>query len=954
MDDTVMSINRVIQRLTAGTLVLAMLLLSACGSKSDSGDDKGQAQNSASTTAPSDHTTVAPPKAEHETSPALTISELMTRNTAGITDEYGNYSAWIELRNLTDKALSLSGYTLEHNGRQYVLPNSTVEANGYVVFFANGKGGGTNCSFTLASSGALTLWHGEKIACQIEYVNRNMNYSFVVETGAESAQPTPGYAEVKAADRLVISELVSNNSVTPIDGALDDYVELYNDGSEPIDLSEYYASEKADDLYDTPMPAKVIAPGEYLVLVCDKDLPFGFSKDGGVLYITRNDGVLAASATYTAMSGGQVYTYDRGIIEEASPGYPNTYAGMCASIVSRTGLVINEVITSNGSYMKLNGEAYDVVELWNNSDSAVNLSDYYFSDSKNELQRYHLPDVTLEAGAHYTFRCTGGAKIDGSAHISLSAEGEKIFLSKADGTIVDALSLPALPYNVSYGRGSTMLYYYASPTPGKSNGSSGCASIANAPAPTLGAGFYVGAQSVKLSGEGTIYYTTDGSRPTTSSKVYYGETINITETTAIRTFAVVDGKITSPIANYNYLIDTPDYTLPVMKISVKDDDMYGTSGIYSNPNSRAEKECSAAFFVDGKEEFSVSCGIEISGASSRQYSKKSFQLKFKAKYGTSKLYYKMFDNLAFEEYDSLVLRSGSQGMMSYRCFFNDELVTSLANYGGEMPEVLAQDYRPCNLYINDEYYGIYFIREKISDDFVAQHYDVSPESVTIIQFIDWLRYGSSTKEWKELYNFICKNDMADHENYQQAANQISLESLIDVYIMRLWASDRDSGNIRTFKSTEGDGKWRFILFDCDISFEPSVKNGSANYLFASSKGDAIHGIIRSLMDNKEFRALFLSRVEKHFAHTVSSEVALARINTMVAEIEHDMQYNTARWPEYHSSTAAWLKKINTWKETYVVPEYYDNLRQQLITVLGLTADEVRTAFGEEYVQYCTE
>ncbi len=933
--------NRMCRSFVAGLLALTMLPLSACGTIT-SWFDKDEKTTSSSVT--------SGVPAETESTPDLVISELMARNTVGITDTDGCYCGWIELHNLTGGDVILSEYTLEYNGNQYALPVATLAGDGYLLLYANGKGEDYNCSFTLGSSGTLILWHKDKIACKVDYINQNMNYSFVVATGAESAQPTPGYAEIKEADRLIISELMSNNSTAPIDGVLCDYVELYNDGEESLQLSDYFISKKTDDLYEARLPDRILEPGEYAVLARDRELPFGLSKDGGALFITRKDGVVAASVTFDAMSGGQVYTYDRGIIDEPSPGYPNTYEGMCAAICDRKGLVINEVITSNGSYLLKNGEAYDAVELWNNSDASVNLADYYFSDSKNELQRWKLPDLTLEAGGYYTFLCTGGAALDGTAPLSLSAEGEKIYLSKADGTISDVLNLPAIPYDVSYGRSGRELVWFDNPTFGKANGT-GCASIAQPAAASLDPGIYTGKQYVVLKGEGVIYYTTDGSRPTTASKQYQGEVLEIAETTAIRTFSIESGKINSPAVTYNYLIDLPDYTLPVIKISVKDSDVFGANGIYTKYSSDLEKDCSVAMFVDGKEEFSVNCGLKIFGGTSRAYVKKSFQLKFKAKYGSSKLHYKMFDNLDLDEFDSLVLRSGSQAMLSYRCFINDELVTSLASSGGAMPDVLVQAYRPCNLYINGEYFGVYFIREKIDDDFVAAHYDVSPESVTVINWVKDIKYGTDDQGWGELFEYAYKTDLSNNEAYHKVADQLSLESLIDVYLMRLWASDRDSGNIRAFRSTEGDGKWRFILFDCDISFENGTQTGEANYLFANSNYSRMHGLIRSLLKNSEFRALFLERLEQHCTDTFSEEKAVARIDAIVSEIAHDMQYNIERWPQYHKSVSAWQYNISAMKR-FVAASHLDTIKKECITVLGLTADEVRTAFGEAYTQYC--
>lgn len=924
-------------------LAFAMLPLSACQSR--------KSDDPSATKQPSDQQSASSENASYETDPKLVISELMARNTVGVKGPDGKHCGWIELHNISDSAIDLSEYVLAYNGNRYTLPTEAIPAGSYFLLYANGIGEGVQLPYILGSTGRLTLYHGAEISNELSYVNRTLNYSFIAKTGSETATPSPGYESAKDADELIINELMSNNSVAPIGGILCDYIELYNAGETALELSDYFISEDPEKPYDDRLPAHTLEPDTYLVLVADQDFPFGFSKDGGMVYLTRNDGVTIATLTYQAMEGGQVYTFESGICQDPSPGYPNTLEGKNAAITDRKGLVISEVITSNGKYLMTDGEAYDAVELWNHSDAPIRLSDYFFSDSKKELQRYRLPEITLEPNEYYTFLCTGSDALSDTAPLGLSSDGEKIFLSHSDGSISDALFLPALPYNVSYGRYERSLHYFATPTLGKVNGK-GYPAVSEIPVADLAPGEYAAPQTVFLSGRGTIYYTLDGSRPTTQSSVYDSNIgIPILNTASIRAMSVEDGMMASPIITYSYLISIPDYTLPILSISVPDSDLFGSNGIYTNYESDVEKECNAAFFVDGKEEFSVSCGLKIFGGMSRLLNKKSFQLKFKAKYGTSKLQYKMFEDLEISEFDSLVIRSGSQGMVSYRCFINDEMVTSLAATSGNMPEVLTQAYRPCNLYINDQYFGVYFIREKIDEDFVAAHYNVSPDSVTIINWVATVKYGATDQGWNDLFYNAYKKDLTSSEAYHKVADQICLESLIDVYLMRLWCSDNDSGNIRAFKSTEGDGKWRFILFDCDMSFENGHASGRVNYLFKDSKFSKMHGLIRSLLKNDEFRALFLERLEFHCNNTFTPEKSIARIDAIVSEIEHDMQYNTARWPQYHASVNAWNRKIENLR-TFVGEQHLVTMRHECVTVLGLSPEEVRTYFGEEYVKYC--
>lgn len=63
--------------------------------------------------------------------------------------------------------------------------------------------------------------------------------------------------------------------------------------------------------------------------------------------------------------------------------------------------------------------------------------------------------------------------------------------------------------------------------------------------------------STKTSGA-TIYYTTDGSTPTTSSPIYSGS-IAINSDTVIKAIAVKSGMISSNIATYTYLVNSDEY-----------------------------------------------------------------------------------------------------------------------------------------------------------------------------------------------------------------------------------------------------------------------------------------------------------------------------------------------------------------------------------------------------------
>ena len=82
------------------------------------------------------------------------------------------------------------------------------------------------------------------------------------------------------------------------------------------------------------------------------------------------------------------------------------------------------------------------------------------------------------------------------------------------------------------------------------------ASTVEDPTFTVDEGTYNAAQSVELNcatDGATIYYTTDGTDPTTSSSVY-SSAISVTQTTTIKAFAVKDGLTDSDIASVTYTL----------------------------------------------------------------------------------------------------------------------------------------------------------------------------------------------------------------------------------------------------------------------------------------------------------------------------------------------------------------------------------------------------------------
>ena len=113
----------------------------------------------------------APARAEQETysyrvalvlalNTPVVINELMAANKTTVADPQGEYDDWIELRNLTDQEVDLTGRYLTDepiNPRKWAFPDDTkIAARGYLLVWADENGSATpglHANFKLATSG---------------------------------------------------------------------------------------------------------------------------------------------------------------------------------------------------------------------------------------------------------------------------------------------------------------------------------------------------------------------------------------------------------------------------------------------------------------------------------------------------------------------------------------------------------------------------------------------------------------------------------------------------------------------------------------------------------------------------------------------------------------------------------------------------------------------------------
>lgn len=465
-------------------------------------------------------------------------------------------------------------------------------------------------------------------------------------------------------------------------------------------------------------------------------------------------------------------------------------------------------------------------------------------------------------------------------------------------------------------------------------------------------GFYASGFSLKFEYDSsyTVYYTTNGDEPTTSSRKYTtGISINdISGTTGvsdkvnvIRAAAYKNGKKVGSTVTATYIINKNAKTfegrynnLAVVSITTDKTNLYGSKGILTNYTEHgrvSERPAHVEFFdSDGTAGFSVDAGIRVYGGTSRALPQKSLKLVARKEYDpdNGKFKYAMLpDSLNLkgkpvDRFDSFILRAGGNDTLfgdSSRCtMLRDALIHTLA---GKMSNVAFQSYRPVVVYINGTYSGLYNLRDDTDNDYLEQHYDVPKDEVAIVAYGHengsyFYKVDEGTQadidDYVNTIRWIATNNMANSANYKKACGMIDTDNFMKFIAVNVYANNRDwpHNNMRMWKYTGKtnskygqDGKWRFIFKDIDFSWG-WVVSGDTNNVIASETGHnrnvlqgwadsgdhPLSAAFASLMKNSEFRSQFLSLMNEIMNNYFSPSTATAMISKMRKAMEPEMPY----------------------------------------------------------------
>jgi hypothetical protein len=668
--------------------------------------------------------------------------------------------------------------------------------------------------------------------------------------------------------------------------------------------------------------------------------------------------------------------------------------------------VISEFMADNDGALveDADGASSDWIEIHNPSGTAASLGGYFLTDDPADLRKWSFPPTTLASNAYLLVFASGKNRTGPELHtnFSLAASGEYLALIKPDGvTVVSEFGPAGTPYprqqaGVSFGMRTDVPQpgYFATPSPAAANGT-GFEGYVEDTKFSINRGFFSDPFPLAITTAtpgASIRYTTDGTWPSESTGTPYSGPITISRTTPVRAIAYKPGHRPTNVDTHTYIFvddvvtqtaattqstwglpaswggQAPDYgmdprvinqhnatirndlkTIPTWSIVCNQADLFGASGIYSNPNNSGEAwergislEMIDPGATDGSRNFQLNCGLRIQGGAFRSFGltlKKSFRVLFKGEYGPTKLRFPLFGSTAAQEFDTIIMRMESNDGYQWDNrtdvqYARDQFARQTALDLG----IPAPHGRYVHAYINGVYWGVFNIVERPDSAFGASYFGADKD------LWDGINFGTATNEgstvpWNTLQGLVdditttisedartaaymkaqgLNPDGTDNPNW---ADYINVDNFIDYLLVNWYTGNADWPQRNWYNGRERDlldpapltGKrsstgMHWFVWDSEWTLllnSTNDKTGDFNGACAPQ---------RWLRNSLEYRVRFADRAHRALFNggPLTPQPCLDRYAAITRDHRSFIIPELARWGDQHGT----LRTLANWENAY--------------------------------------
>jgi len=337
---------------------------------------------------------------------------------------------------------------------------------------------------------------------------------------------------------------------------------------------------------------------------------------------------------------------------------------------------------------------------------------------------------------------------------------------------------------------------------------------------------------------------------------------------------------------------------------------------------------------------SQDCGVRVQGNYSRSDLQKGLRLYARKSYGGNNFNYAIFGDSVkdssgktLDKFKTLVLRAG--GNCAFTAKFND---TYWQDVSKEM-DCSTKAGRPCVVYLNGEYWGLYILEEDYSNDYFEDRYGVDKSSVIVYKGdAEALKLGYKLDEgdlpegetnesyyFEELLEFFKEHkDLSDDADFEEFSKLVDTESARDYFLAEVWINNKwdwPGKNWSMWKTASpanaseyDDGRWRFMFYDMEFggvsgesdAYTNTVREDNYKDLGLLDFGTNNPAVLTYayLMTNQGFREDYNSRLLELSSGAYKKETLISKLDEYVSVYEPLMDQFFKRYPGTGSTEEA--------------------------------------------------
>ena len=279
-------------------------------------------------------------------------------------------------------------------------------------------------------------------------------------------------------------------------------------------------------------------------------------------------------------------------------------------------------------------------------------------------------------------------------------------------------------------------------------------------------------------------------------------------------------------------------------------------------------------------------GLRTQGGNSRRFQQKGMKIYAHDDLGEKWFDYKFFETSPFNRFKHLTLKPfasawNQSGVLNHVC----NRIAATVNV-----ESLAS--RAVAVFLNGEYWGIYFLQEKPDERYLQNHFGFLPEECNIMGSWNYLVENGDGEEFIAFIDWLETADLTDPDEYDYVASMIDIDCFTDYQILELFLENRDwpANNMRCYQAYSL--KWRWIFYDGDgcllymtfTAFDNAVYVGDQSW--PSNSRSTL--LFRKLLENTTFKQKFKNRFDEllqtHFDYSETGVYVQEIKNQLIQEI----------------------------------------------------------------------